>query len=130
MSKKEVIDLLNRVALRLEQRGIAPETDIEKLRALAYRLEQESKVNKMEISKEERGTILEMYDVVCGEGQESNIMVNLVRRIKKEKNKPIHIQTEEERVSWTAKEELEEAKENEWISDYDFDVRGAEIIFF
>ena len=40
MNKKEAIDLLNQVALKLEQRGLAPASDIEKLRALAHQLEQ------------------------------------------------------------------------------------------
>ena len=40
VNKNEAIDLLNRVALRLEQRGIAPASDIENLRVLANQLEQ------------------------------------------------------------------------------------------
>ena len=40
INKNEAIDLLNRVALRLEQRGIEPVSDIEKLRILANQLEQ------------------------------------------------------------------------------------------
>ena len=41
----------------------------------------------MIISKEEMETILVMYEVVCAEGQESDTMVNLVERIKKEKGR-------------------------------------------
>ena len=36
ITKKEAIDLLNRVATLLEQRGIEPASDIEKLRVLAH----------------------------------------------------------------------------------------------
>ena len=41
LNKEEVIHLLNRVATQLEQRGIAPASNIEKLRVLAHQLEQE-----------------------------------------------------------------------------------------
>ena len=40
INKKEAIALLNQVALRLEQRGIGPTADVEKLRVLANQLEQ------------------------------------------------------------------------------------------
>ena len=36
LSKKEAIDLLSRVADKLEYRGIEPASDIEKLRVLAH----------------------------------------------------------------------------------------------
>lgn len=41
----------------------------------------------MIISKEEMDTILVMYRVVCAEGQESDIMVDLAKRIEKEKRR-------------------------------------------
>jgi len=44
-ANKEAIGLLNRVALRLEQRGISPAADIEKLRALAHQLESGTSFN-------------------------------------------------------------------------------------
>ena len=50
----------------------------------------------MIISEEEMETILVMYRVVEAEGQESDNMINLVERIKKEKDEPIHRQTEDE----------------------------------
>ena len=43
INKQEAIDLLSRVALRLEQRGIGPAADTEKLRALAHQLEQKGR---------------------------------------------------------------------------------------
>ena len=39
----------------------------------------------MIISKEEMEAILAMYRIVCAEGQESDIMVGLAKRIEKEK---------------------------------------------
>ena len=41
----------------------------------------------MEISNEEMETILVMYRVVEAEGQESDTMINLVKRIEKEKRR-------------------------------------------
>lgn len=41
----------------------------------------------MEISKVEMETILVMYMLVRAEGQETNTMINLVERIKKEKER-------------------------------------------
>lgn len=41
----------------------------------------------MIISKEEIDSIREMYRIVCAEGQESNIMTGLVKRIEKEKRR-------------------------------------------
>ena len=40
---------------------------------------------EMQISKEEMEAILVMYRIVCAEGQESDIMVGLAKRIEKEK---------------------------------------------
>ena len=42
---------------------------------------------KMQISKEEMKAILVMYRIVCAEGQESDIMVGLAKRIEKEKRR-------------------------------------------
>lgn len=39
----------------------------------------------MELSEEEMDAILAMYEVATWEGQETDIMINLVERIKKEK---------------------------------------------
>ena len=58
--------------------------------------------NIMNISKEEMDTILVMYRIVCGEGQESDIMKGLAQRIEKGKKK-----MGEERVTWTARDEIE-----------------------
>ena len=41
----------------------------------------------MQISKEEMEAILVMYRIVCAEGQESDIMVGLAKRIEKEKRR-------------------------------------------
>ena len=41
----------------------------------------------MMLTDEEMETILVMYRVVCAEGQESDIMVGLAKRIEKEKRK-------------------------------------------
>lgn len=46
LNKEEVPDLLNRVADKLEYRGIEPASDIEKLRVLAHQLEQERGIEK------------------------------------------------------------------------------------
>ena len=42
---------------------------------------------EVEISEEETETILVMYRIVCVEGQESEIMVGLAKRIEKEKRR-------------------------------------------
>ena len=42
---------------------------------------------KMKLSEGEMDAILAMYDVATWEGQETDIMINLVERIKKEKIK-------------------------------------------
>ena len=41
----------------------------------------------MKITEEEMEAILVMYRIVCAEGQESDIMVGLAKRIEKEKRK-------------------------------------------
>ena len=47
----------------------------------------EGRKRKMQISKEEMEAILVMYRIVCAEGQESDIMVGLAKRIEKEKRR-------------------------------------------
>jgi len=74
-NKNEAIALLNRVALRLEQRGISPASDIEKLRALAHQLESGTSFNINDIAmglteeewQKERERIKEMQDKRTGE---------------------------------------------------------------
>lgn len=39
----------------------------------------------IELTEEEMDVILAMYAVVCGEGQETGAMINLVKRIKKKR---------------------------------------------
>ena len=39
---------------------------------------------KMLLDKKEMETILEMYHIVCGEGQETNDIKNLVKRVREE----------------------------------------------
>jgi len=44
ITKKEAIDLLSRVANELEDRGIEPASDIEKLRVLAHQIREEKSI--------------------------------------------------------------------------------------
>jgi len=46
LNKKETIHLLDRVANKLEERGIEPASDVEKLRVLSRQLEQEWGIGK------------------------------------------------------------------------------------
>ena len=91
MSNKEIAQELGRMGgVRKASWATKEESELaltqEALRRILKLLIQGS-TKQMQISKAEMETILVMYMVVRAEGQETNTMVNLVERIKKEKKK-------------------------------------------